>query len=272
MIKATTSNPGEFNAFICNGDLHTFMHAVDLHASQQFELSLRAATPCMGFKSEKAVQHILTTNNSNHLKFPVVLTCDIAVTSLGLRVFLEDELVPLDLRSQTGAALANTFLIWFLGDDGISKLYAGTRLRRDDNSPSTESLTWRSGLVARGDTFWSSMLYSPLLIGAMVGMGKASMRRNNKFARSLFKKWLLKQCVTMGADTYTEILMHALARDQLVQGTMVEEALESLNVTTNESFEGRAQGPDERIEEVNEFKFIFDTQLAYVKAHCNTCV
>ena len=114
-------------------------------------------------------------------------------------------------------------------------------------------------MSARGDTLWATLLYGALVNGCLMSLGKGSMRRNNKVARSLFKKNLLKQCVTMGADSYTKILMYEFTRDHLVRGTSVEKGFDCLNVTTNAKLDGKAQGPDERLEEVrhenNNFEF-----------------
>ena len=251
MIITTLQSPDVHRAYVVNGPLHSFMQGVDIHLQQIFELMVRPLLPSLGFVSDKAINHALTTNNTNHLKFPLLLSCNIAVTSIGLRVFLSDTIVPDSVKDVSSFEnFADQFLIWLLGEQGVKNLFSGKKLTTGAYFDADSAFEWKWGLERRGDKLWSTMLYNSLIVGTSIGLGKAAIRRNNSDARQIFSKTLLKSSVTMGCDTYAKILVYEAVRDHFLKGTDAEALSDYMNVTSNNQVPGKGQGPDELIEEV----------------------
>ena len=254
MIRATIASPDIHRTYIEYGPLHSFMQGVDTHLHQTYEFMVRPLLSCLGFSSEKALQHALNTNNTNHLKFPILLSCHLATISTGLRVFLSDPMVPDDVKDVSlTQSIAENFSIWFLGENGVQNLFSGKRLSKSHTSSNANIAIWITGLEFRGDKLWSTMLYNSLIVGTSIGLGKAAMRRNNSDARHIFSKTLLKAAVTTGCDKYTMIVFYEMIRDILLKGTEADGLADHVNVTSNENVHGKAQGPDERIEEASIF-------------------
>eukprot|EP00300_Choanocystis_sp_HF-7_P010605 c17039_g1_i1.p1 GENE.c17039_g1_i1~~c17039_g1_i1.p1 ORF type:complete len:201 (+),score=28.41 c17039_g1_i1:42-644(+) len=184
MIAATLRDPANFNFYIDTGWLHKFMELQAIHTSQVWELYLRSLVPALGFSTDKAASHVLTTNNNTHLKFPVTNIADYTMMDLCFRIFLEDETVPTTSRS--GPDTPEIFLIWAFG----RKRWLDIVEPADSSSDSTSS-SWDDGLLSRKELFWYTVIYNALFIGGMTRSCKAAIRKGDWNLQQLVLKFLL---------------------------------------------------------------------------------